>query len=491
MAQYPLAAVNAYLRSGNVSGLSVAQIQALGSGTVIVTIDGSPVTSAAIDLSGATGLSSAAALIWEGLDVDGPVGATVTGSISGTVLTVGTVGSGTVAVGQRVTGTGGVTDDTTIVSFASGTGGVGTYNVNNSQTVVSSALTLDAPGCYYDAQSGSFVIQSGTTGVTSTITFGTGTLATGLKLTQATGAALSQGADAAVPGTFMDAVTTVTQDWAEFMTTWEPDDANKEAFATWNNSKANRYVYEMWDTDVVNTESGAASAPVLFINNGALSGIVMVHEEPSIDTVPGELAAFGMSWTASLDLTRRNGRQTIASRRQSGLAAQIFSGTVAENLTAKGMNFYGDYTTPNEAFRWYRQGVISGPFLWKDSYVNQIALNAALQLAIMVGLDNTPSIPYNSEGYALIESFVMDPINQFVNFGAIVAGVELSSAQKAEINRAAGLVIDPIVFTRGWYFQVLPAIAQVRRARTSPPCTLWYADGGSVQSIRLASIEIQ
>jgi hypothetical protein len=85
----------------------------------------------------------------------------------------------------------------------------------------------------------------------------------------------------------------------------------------------------------------------------------------------------------------------------------------------------------------------------------------------------------------------MDAINQGVNFGAIVAGVALSEAQKTEVNRAAGLVIDTIIFQRGWYLQVTPAIAQVRRARTSPPCTLWYADGGSIQQITLASIEIQ
>ncbi len=109
----------------------------------------------------------------------------------------------------------------------------------------------------------------------------------------------------------------------------------------------------------------------------------------------------------------------------------------------------------------------------------------------MVGLDNTPSIPYNSDGYTLIEAFCMDAINAGVRFGAIVAGVALSAAQKTEVNRAAGLTIDTIIFQRGWYLQVSPAIAAVRRARTSPPCTLWYADGGSVQKITLSSITIQ
>lgn len=490
MAQYPLTAVNAYLRGGDVSGTALATLQAL-TGTIAVTIDGTPVTSSTINLSTATSFSSAALLIWAGLAVDGPQQASVTCSIAGTTLTVSSVASGTVALGQRVGGTG-VSANTVITALVSGTGGTGTYTVSNSQTSLSASRALLAPGAYYDSTSGAFVIQSGTTGATSTMGFAaSGTFTNTLKLTAATGAVLSQGAAAGVPGTFMDGVTDQTQNWASFMTTWEPADSQKEAFATWTNAQSNRFVYEMWDTDVTNTETGTGSPPVLFINSGALSGISMTRDDPAVDTVGGSLAAFEMGWTASLDFTRRNGRQTAAFKRQAGLAPQVFSGTVANNLIAKGMNFYGDYTTANEAFRWYYPGLVSGQFVWKDSYVNQIQLNAALQLGIMTGLDNTPSIPYNSDGATLIEAFCMDAINAGVNFGSIVAGVVLSAAQITEVNRASGLTIDTILKQRGWYLQVLPATAIVRRARTSPPATLWYCDGGSVQKIALASIEVQ
>jgi len=65
----------------------------------------------------------------------------VTGSISGTTLTVTAVGSGTVIIGQVLTGTG-VTSGTTIVSQLTGTtGGVGTYVVSASQTVSSTTIT--------------------------------------------------------------------------------------------------------------------------------------------------------------------------------------------------------------------------------------------------------------------------------------------------------------------------------------------------------------
>ena len=63
------------------------------------------------------------------------------GSISGTTLTVSTLASGSISIGMLVTGTN-VTAGTYITAFGSGSGGTGTYTVNNSQTVGSSNLTI-------------------------------------------------------------------------------------------------------------------------------------------------------------------------------------------------------------------------------------------------------------------------------------------------------------------------------------------------------------
>jgi len=60
-------------------------------------------------------------------------------SISTTTLTVGGTVTGTFAVGQVITGTG-VTSGTYITALVSGTGGAGTYTVNNSQTVASTTI---------------------------------------------------------------------------------------------------------------------------------------------------------------------------------------------------------------------------------------------------------------------------------------------------------------------------------------------------------------
>ena len=67
------------------------------------------------------------------------VGAVVTGAISGTTLTVSAVTSGTLVVGQTIQGST-VTAQTIITALGTGAGGVGTYTVNNSQTVTSRTL---------------------------------------------------------------------------------------------------------------------------------------------------------------------------------------------------------------------------------------------------------------------------------------------------------------------------------------------------------------
>jgi hypothetical protein len=89
-------------------------------------------------------------------------GAVVTGTISGTVLTVSGVTSGTLAVGQALFDPlNDIINGTVIVSLGSGTGGTGTYNVNNSQTVGGATFTGTGSGFNLTASSVTGVIGSG------------------------------------------------------------------------------------------------------------------------------------------------------------------------------------------------------------------------------------------------------------------------------------------------------------------------------------------
>lgn len=64
----------------------------------------------------------------------------LTGSIAGSILTVSAMALGTLAIGQTIAGAG-VTAGTEIIALGTGSGGLGTYLVNRSQTVGSIAMT--------------------------------------------------------------------------------------------------------------------------------------------------------------------------------------------------------------------------------------------------------------------------------------------------------------------------------------------------------------
>ena len=75
------------------------------------------------------------------------------GSISGTTLTVTTVTSGYLAVGQSLNGTG-IAANTIITALGTGTGLAGTYTVNTSQTVASTTINTTGTGWGQSASGG-------------------------------------------------------------------------------------------------------------------------------------------------------------------------------------------------------------------------------------------------------------------------------------------------------------------------------------------------
>jgi hypothetical protein len=98
--------------------------------------------------------------------ISSPSSAVFTGSTSGTTLTVTAITNGTIAAGQSLFGVG-VTSETVITALGSGTGGIGTYTINLSQSVTSRQMNSAAVGAKV---TGSI---SGTTLTVTAVTSGT------------------------------------------------------------------------------------------------------------------------------------------------------------------------------------------------------------------------------------------------------------------------------------------------------------------------------
>ena len=409
--QYPTSAVPAYLRGGNVSGYTLAQLQAL-SGVLTLTVNGTATTSATINLASATSFSNAATLIQAG-------------------------------------------------------------------------FTSPAFAVTYDSIAGAFVFTSTLTGATASMSVATGSLAAPLALTTATGAVTSQGAAIATPAAFMTNVLAATQDFACFTTMFEPVTSDCVAFAAWNNAQGNNYLYVPWDTDVTPTTASDTSSMFYLIKQAGYAGVLPVWSPDA------SKAVFAMSIPACYDFSKAGDRATFKFRAQAGLTPDVTSPTVYANLIANGYSFYVAEATANNRFSFFTNGAVSGSFLWADSYVCQIQLNNALQLALIKMMQSVKLIPYNSTGYGIIENAMLDPIEAALNFGTIQSGVALTNAQQTEVDAATGVSGSyATVSSRGWVVSIQPSSALARASRTSPPCVFVYADGGSIQQITLQSIEV-
>lgn len=488
-AQFNTAPIGAYLRGGSVAALTLAELQAL-SGTITVTINGQVNVSAAINLAGAVSFTNAATLIQAGLQSSTAVFSGTASQAAG-VVTVSATASGSLAIGDVLEGTG-VSGPATIVSFGTYTvlAGTGTVNVSTSATVSSGTATVAGSSTTtYDALRDAFVITSPTTGATSTIGFGdNGSLSQGLNLTAVLGAVTSQGAIANTPAGVMAQVVASTQNWATFMTVTEQNLSNKEAFAAWVQTTNQRYLYVCQDSDETPTTSPNATGSFGNIVNAANdTGVMPVYDISGT----GVIAALQTAIAASINFNQQNGRTTAAFRGQAGLVAQVVTETAYDNLVANGYNCYAAFATANQQFTQNQPGQISGAFKWFDTYIDQIYLNSQFQLAIMNLLASVPAVPYVTRGYNLIRNALLDPIRAALNFGSIVAGVQLSSSQSAALNNATGDTgATATIQNTGWYLQILDPGAIVRGGRGSPTINFYYTDGGSVQQVTMSSVDV-
>ena len=338
----------------------------------------------------------------------------------------------------------------------------------------------------YNNQTGAFQINSPTTGSTSSITYcSDSTLAALLGLREEDGAVISKGSAALEIPENMRSIRKETENWATFTTlanVTSGDSPEALGYAAWAAAQGVDFLYVCWSTadnlkSDPNTDTTSIAAKLEAANAGATTLIY------------GDIryAAFIMGAAASIDWDRVQGTITFAFKSQTGLAPVIDDDTEATNLLAKHCNLYGTYATRNDDFVWLYDGNMFGDWKYIDPFVNAIWFNNALQLAIMAGFQRTPRAPYNDDGYTLVRSWCMDPINRALKNGVIDQGVELSESQKAEVIREAGTDITPHLYTDGYYLQILDPGAHTRQTRDTPNCSLWFTYGSSIHRIELAS----
>lgn len=333
----------------------------------------------------------------------------------------------------------------------------------------------------WDAVHSCFRIAVTSTGAESTISAVTGSAAVALGLAAGR---VSQGADADTAVTCMNRIKELSLNWATFTVV---DDSlfDFSSFANWTNAQNRRYLYVPWDGDAQALVEGSNCFGNSCKTN-KWEAVLPVYNNP-------ETAAMVMGCLASIDWKATNGRIDLAFKSQSGLTPVVYSNSEYTALKANGYTFYGCFAAAGEdnILNMLYNGQLPGSdYGFGDTFANQIYLNSQLQLSIATGLNSVRSVPYNSDGYAMVRGWCMTPITEALNNGSIRAGVNISQAQKAQIISAIGFDVSDEIYASGYYLYIGEADAQTRGNRQSPPITLLYTDGGSIQQIELGSIVI-
>lgn len=422
-AAFNLAARDAFLQGGSLAGVPLTTVQAL-TGTLTVTMDGTPETSSNINLSAATSFSNAASLIQAGFTAPG-------------------------------------------------------FTVS------------------WNAVASAFVFTNTLSGPTSTISFATGTLASGLLLGASNGGFVSQGAALDTPATAVANAIAITQNFAAFLTLWEPTLTDKENFAVFNNALNNRYAYLVWDSDANASVQGNTTCfgAIAKVNN--YGGVAAFSGDPALALSTGvslaslalNLAIFAAGAIASVNFNQTNGRRSLAYLSSGAINPTCANTQTAKNLVANGYSYYGSTATAAQNFIFLYNGQMFGVFGSIVRYINQIWMNAQFQLSL-IELATQVGISYTPAGYGLIRASLSDDIQAALNFGAIRPNVTLSATQISEINQAAGVNAASQIASLGSFLQISDPGAEARALGQTPIIDFWYADGGDVLSFSMASIAV-
>lgn len=330
-----------------------------------------------------------------------------------------------------------------------------------------------------------FIIRSATTGADSEVSFASdGALATGLLLTAATAATVSPGSDAVTLTDTMNDIINTNQNWILFNSLVELTDDQKTELCAWANSSKNRYGYVVHDTTQAGTVANNA--------NCFVQKVVVANGYENIFPVYGTYlySATALAYAASVDFARTNGRISFKFRGFSGLAPNVSDLATAQALKSNGYNFYGSYSLNKTMAQYASDGAITGKFVWLDSFINQVWINANLVGAFANLFTNNQSYPFNATGYGAVSAAVIDVAEQALNFGAIQRGVTLDNAQIRIVNNTVGKDISATLYSQGWFLYIPTQTGSARIERDLQGVIFYYVDGQLIQSITMSSTAI-
>lgn len=342
--------------------------------------------------------------------------------------------------------------------------------------------------CEWLVTSQCFLITIPSAGDNSTISFfssdDSDISANTLKLTAATGAQKSNGSAVKTGEQVMNMLTDGNQNFILFTTLAELSDEQKESYCRFASNSNSRFGYVYTDN------SQAALIP----NNPECfhQKVVIANNYDSIFPMFGDLqyAMLPLAYAASLNFNATNGRVSFKFRRFTSMVANVNRLADAMALDSNGYNYLGAYGLNATLADYASQGKITGQYIWLDSFIDQVWLNANLVTSFLALFLANQSYPFNVRGYATVETAVGNVASRGLTYGAVQTGITLDPEQLAIVTGETGLDLESVLFNQGWYFYIPPQRGETRLERVLSGTIFYWVDGQLIQSIKMSSTTI-
>jgi Protein of unknown function (DUF3383) len=362
---------------------------------------------------------------------------------------------------------------------------------------IQTALQVSSLGsqayCTFDTTTNAFTIGHNVSAQSvGYITSASDNLATLMKITQASGAILSQGTPVMTPQENMDAIVAQNGNFVPY--TYNFDVSGDTNYSTimgltaWAAAQNNNYAFMAWskDTNIVAAPQSTNTAPYYVATNGygsvAPTGQITFNAPiafyySDIDFIMGQAGTI-----AGVNYNNSNATINLANKTYAGIVPLCSNQTQYNQALLNGCNFYGTFASRANVFNLSIKGTLGGIFLWIDNLVNQAWLNDAVTTAEVNYLNQVLKLGYNNT--TSLKGIILDIMNQGLTNGVIAAGNTFSAEQTAILKQqAGGIDITPNLTNNGYFVQIVPPTPAQRQQRILGLVKIWYSNGQAINTI--------
>jgi hypothetical protein len=350
-------------------------------------------------------------------------------------------------------------------------------NLNGVASDIQTALSAIVAGttCQWDSANGRFTISSPTTGIASSVSYGS-TAATGTDISTQLGLTAASGASAPVIGvaaeTLLSCASTlanISKDWyfMDVATVSPPSDSDLMATAQFieGNSVSRFFGATITNTNVLDpTQSGDLGSELQALN---LSRTASQYSSSSAYAMASLIAR-----QSTVDFTANNSVITLKFKQEPGVVAEYLTETGAQTLKKKNVNVFVNYQNGKAIIQ---EGVMAnGTFI--DTRVGVDWLQNAIQTDVFNLLyQSTSKIPQTDAGVHLIVTTIENTLAAAVNNGLLAPGIwnaqGFGSLNEGDMLSKGFYVFAPLIATQS---------QTIRETRTAPTIQVAAKGAGAI-----------